>query len=72
MKMYWFGLKCISSDEKAQISNKISLKFVPKGSIDISALIQITAWRRPGDNPLYEPMLVCFTDAYIRHSASMN
>ena len=38
---------------------KISLKFVPNGSINnIPALIQITAWRRPGDKPLSEPMLV--------------
>ena len=38
---------------------KISLKFVPKGPIDNSpALVQIMAWRRPGDKPLFEPMLV--------------
>ena len=34
-------------------------KFVPKGSIDnISALVQILAWRRPGNKPMSEPMLV--------------
>ena len=39
---------------------KISLKFVPKGSIsNIPALVQIMAWRRLGDKPLYEPMLAC-------------
>ena len=38
---------------------KISLKFVPKGSINnIPALVQIMAWRRPGDKPLSEPMMV--------------
>ena len=38
---------------------KNSLKFVPKGPInDIPALVQIMAWRRPGDKPLSEPMLV--------------
>ena len=38
---------------------KISLKFVPKGPIDnISALVQIMAWRRSGDKPLSEPMMV--------------
>ena len=38
---------------------KISLKFVPKGPIDnIPALVQIMAWRRPGDKPLSEPMMV--------------
>ena len=29
------------------------------------------AWRRPGDKPLSEPVIVSFTDAYMRHSASM-
>ena len=38
---------------------KISLKFVPKGPInDIPALVRIKAWRRPGDKPLSEPMMV--------------
>ena len=36
-----------------------------------SALVQIMAWRRSGDKPLYEPMLVYHTDAYMHHSASM-
>ena len=40
-------------------SIKISLKFVPNGPINnIPALIQITAWRQPGDKPLSEPMMV--------------
>ena len=34
-------------------------RFVPKGPINnIPALIQIMAWRRPGDKPLSEPMMV--------------
>ena len=38
---------------------KISLKFVSKGLINhIPALVQIMAWRRPGDKPLSEPMMV--------------
>ena len=38
---------------------KISLKFVPKGLINnIPALVQIMAWRRPGDKPLSEPVAV--------------
>ena len=37
----------------------ISLKFVPKGPVnDIPALVQIMAWRRPGDKPLSEPLMV--------------
>ena len=38
---------------------KISLKFIPKGHINnIPALVEIMAWRRPGDKPLSEPMMV--------------
>ena len=38
---------------------KISPKFVPKGQINnIPALVQIMAWRRPGDKPLSEPKMV--------------
>ena len=37
----------------------ISMKFVPKGPIDnIPALVQIMAWRRPGDNQISEPIVV--------------
>ena len=35
------------------------LRFVPKGPINnIPALFQVIAWRRPGDKPLSEPMMV--------------
>ena len=51
--------KCIFLNENVWISIKISLKFVPKGSIEnIPALVQIMAWRRPGDKPLSELMMV--------------
>ena len=51
--------KCIFLDEDIRIPIKISLKFVPKGLIDsIPALVQILAWRRPGDKPVFEPMMV--------------
>ena len=51
-------------------SDKISLKFVPKGPINnIPALVQIMAWRRKGDKPLSEPMMTQFNDTYMRHSA---
>ena len=33
------------------------IKFVPKGAIDKSALIQVMARWRPGEKPLPEPML---------------
>ena len=50
--------KCIFLNENVQISNKISLKFVPEGQMNnIPALVQIMAWRRPGNKPLSEPMV---------------
>ena len=46
-------------NQKVWIPINISLEFVPKGPINnIPALFQIMAWRRPGDNPLSETMLV--------------
>ena len=51
--------KYIFLNENVIISVKISLKFVPKGPINnIPALVQMMAWRRPGDKPLSEPMVV--------------
>ena len=51
--------KWIFLNEIIWISIKMSLKFVPRGPINnISALVQIMAWRRPGDKPLSEPMMV--------------
>ena len=56
--------KRISVNEKFCILIKISLKFVSKGPIDYNpALVQIMAWRRIGDKPLSEPMLIRFADA---------
>ena len=50
--------KRIFFNENAWISIEIPLKFVPKGPIyNIPALVQIMAWRRPGDKPLSEPMM---------------
>ena len=52
-------LNSIFLNENVWISIKISLKFVPKGPIDnIASLVQIMAWRRPGDKPLSESMMV--------------
>ena len=49
---------CFSVIENIWIPIKISLKFDPRGPINsIPALVQIMAWRRPGDKPLSEPML---------------
>ena len=45
--------RCIFLNKNIQISIKISPKFVAKSLINnIAALVQIMAWRRPGDKPL--------------------
>ena len=47
------SFKCIFLNENVLISIKVSMKFIPKGPINnIPALVQIMAWRRPGDKPL--------------------
>ena len=60
--------KRIFFNGNVKISIKFSLKFVPKGPINnIPVLVQIMAWRRPGDKSLSEPIMVwlpthiCFT-----------
>ena len=51
--------KRIFVNENVRIAIKISLKFVPKGPINNNpALVKIMAWRRSGDKPLSEPMMV--------------
>ena len=53
------SFKWIFLNENVWISIEVSLKFVSKGPINnIPALVQIMAWRRPGDKPLSEPMVV--------------
>ena len=52
---------------------KISQNFIPKGPIDNNlALVQIMAWRRIGDKPIFEPLLTQFTDAYMQHQGEMS
>ena len=56
---------------------EISLKFVPKGPINnIPAMVETMAWRRSGDKPLSEPMMVsllahkCFTRSqWVKNTA---
>ena len=46
-------------NENVLISIKISLKCIPNGPINnIPALVQIMAWRRSGEKPLSEPVVV--------------
>ena len=61
-------MKYIFLNENILISNEISLKYIPWGLIDdMSTLVHMMAWRRPGDKPLSEPMLTQFTNAYMLH-----
>ena len=63
--------RCIFMNEKFYSLIIISLKFVPKGSIDYNpALFLIMAWRQTDDKPLSEPMLTLFT--YMRHEEEMS
>ena len=51
----------------------MSLKFAPKDPINnIAALVQIKALCWPGDKPLFEPMILKITAAYMHHLASMS
>ena len=51
--------KCIFLNENEWILPRISLKFVARVRINnIPALVHIMAWRRKGDKPLSEPMMV--------------
>ena len=58
--------KCNFMNEKFCILIRISLNFVPEGPIanDLT-LVHVMAWRRTGDKPLFEPMLIQFADLYI-------
>ena len=50
--------KCIFLNENVWLSISISLKFVPHDPINnILALVQIMAWRRLGDKPLFESIV---------------
>ena len=59
--------KWIFLNESSRILIKMSLKFVLSPVDNNPAMVQIMAWRRPGDKPLSEPMFTQFTDAYMRH-----
>ena len=43
-------------------------QFLPKFPVDNNpVLVKIMVWRRIDDKPLSEPILIRFTDAYMRH-----
>ena len=49
--------ECILLNENIWIPIKISPKFVPKGPFTL-ALVEIMAWRCPGDKPSFQPRMV--------------
>ena len=52
---------------------RIALKFALKNPNDSkSSLVHVMAWHAIGNNPLPEPLMTLFTDAYMRHPASMS
>ena len=58
--------KCILVKEKFCTWTTISLKFVPKGTIDnIPAFVKVMAWCRTGNKPLSEQTLPPFTDTNL-------
>ena len=60
--------KHISLDESCCISIQISLRCVPMGPISNKpALVQIMAWCRIGDNPLFEPVMAKFMVSSLGH-----
>ena len=52
--------------ENFWISNKISFHII------LLTMVQIMTWHRIDDKPLSELMIAQFTDAYMRHLASMS
>ena len=51
--------ECIFLNENVWMVIQISLKFVPQVLINsIVVFVQMMAWRRPGDKPLSEPIMV--------------
>ena len=60
--------KCNFVNENYKIPIQISLKLVPRSTINSNpALVQVMAWRRTGDRPLPEQVMIQFTDTYMRH-----
>ena len=61
------NFQCIFLNENVSIPVEISLKFVRLGpNNSVPTLVQLMAWRRPGDKPLSAPMAVTVpTHTYV-------
>ena len=57
--------KWIFFNQNVCISINSSLKFVPRGpNNNIPTLVQVVTWRRPGDKPFSEAMMVDYRRIY--------
>ena len=66
-----YTFKHVFLNENVRISIKLLLKFVPKGTINnMSALVQIMAWRPTGDKPLSEPMMDAISQTTLSNKFS--
>ena len=65
--MIWLWYLTFFRNENVSISIKILLEFILKCPINnIPAFVQILAWRRLGDKPLSEPiMIILLTHIYV-------
>ena len=63
--------KCISFNKNVWFQIKILPMFVPKGPItNIPALVETMAWRCPGDNSLFETMVVIYRRICVARKAN--
>ena len=61
------NFKRIFINENDKFMIWVSMKFVPRSPIDNKpALVQVMTWHQTGDKSLPEPVMVQFTDAYMR------
>ena len=68
------NFKCIFLNWDIQFSIRISLKFVSNGPINnIPTLVQIMAGCRPGEEPLYGPIMIIFlTNKWVTRPQRVN
>ena len=61
------NFKCVSLNENDKNPIPISLKFVPRRTINYKPALIRVDWPRTGVKPLLEPILTQFAEAYMRH-----
>ena len=75
LQLKWILWKHNLHEISVQVSEGHSILQQPPGLNvinNIPTLFQTIAWRRPGDKPLSETMMILVANAYMRHSASMS